>query len=437
MSIALIIVFMFGSMIALLITGRHIFIIVGSIGTIAALALWGTGGINMPFHSTYSYMHWYPILAIPGFVLMGQLLARSGMAEKLFAAIYLWIGHIRGGLGIGTVMLCSIVAAMSGTNVAATVTSATVAMPEMLKRKYDKVMVTGLIQAAGCLGFLIPPSIIFILYGMIAQVSVAELFIAGIGAGILIASLYVAYILIRCRLNPALGPAIPKEQRVSTREKFLALRAGILPILLIIGVLGLFFAGITTLMECSAVGAIGAIMIAASQKRLNMRLIKESLEETAKITSMFIWIFVGALLFSAVFDGLGAIHGVEALLSMMPGGRWGTLILMQLSFLGMGTVMDDTAMLLIVAPLYIPILKSLGFDLVWFGVLYTVNVEMAFLTPPFGYSLFIMKAIAPKEITIGDIYRSVLPFVGVIAIGLALLMAFPQIAMWLPNKMFP
>lgn len=436
MSIELVIIFMFGSMIALLMTGRQIFIILGGVGTIAALALWGTAGYNMPFHQTYAYMHWYPIMAVPGFVVLGQVLARSGVSEKLFRAIYLWMGHLRGGLGVGTVMLCAMIAAMSGTNVAATVTSATVALPEMLKYRYDKIMVTGLIQAAGCLGFIIPPSVIFILYGMIARVSVAELFAAGIGTGILLASLFIVYILIRCRLNPSLGPALPAEEQVSWGEKFRALGAGISPIILIFIVLGLFFMGVTTLMECSAVGAVGAIVIAAINRRLSWQLIRETLEETMKICSLFIWIFAAALLFSAVFDGLGAIHAVENLLTIMPGGRWGILIAMQLSFIGMGTVLDDTAMLLIVAPLYIPLVKSLGFDPVWYGVLYTVNCQMAFLTPPFGYSLFLMKAIAPKEITIGDIYRSAMPFVGVIAIGLALLMAFPQIAMWAPNMMY-
>ncbi|MFC1938668.1 TRAP transporter large permease subunit [Chloroflexota bacterium] len=441
MSIELIVILMFGSMLGFLLTGRQIFAIIGGVGTIATLALWGTGGSNMPFFSAYMFMKWFTILSIPPFIFMGILLARSGIAEKLFQALYLWIGGIKGGLAVADVGLSCLVAAMSGTNIASEVTSTSISLPAMLKRKYDKTIVIGTVLAGGGLGFLIPPSVVLILYGVIAQVSIGHLWVAAILPGLLLAVLFVTYILTRCRLQPHLGPALPPEDQVGWGEKFKALGAGIAPIVLIFVVLGLLFMGVTSLIECSTVGAIGAIVCTAINRRLSWKLISEVLDQTLHVSVMMMWIFAAALLFSAVFDGLGAIHAVENLLGMAGGGRWGTLIMMQLSFFLMGMVMDDTAMLLIVAPLYVPLVVKMGFSPVWFGVLYVLNCQMAFITPPFGYNLFIMKSLIPtvapdSGITIVDIYRSAIPFVIIQIICLALVMLFPQIALYLPSLFF-
>jgi tripartite ATP-independent transporter DctM subunit len=451
MNITLITILMFSSMILLLMTGRQIFIIIGGVATIAALALWGHGGEMMPFMSCYSYLHWYPLLSIPPFVCMGLTLSRSGVADKLFQSIYFWMGRLNGGLGIGTIIMCSLVAAMSGTNIAATVTASTIALPSMIKRKYDKLLLTGAVQAGGALGFLIPPSVVFILYGMIAKVSIGHLWIAGILPGILLSFMFILYIGIRCHFQPHLGPAIPVEEQVSLREKFRALGAGIPPVILIFVVLGLLFMGVTTLVECASIGATGAMVCAAINRRLTWSMFRAVMDETLKITSMVLWIFVAAMLFGAVFDGLGALHAVEGILYAISGGNpWMILIVMQLSFFVMGMVLDDTAMLLIVAPLYIPLIDHLGFSLVWFGVLYVVNCQMAFLTPPFGYNLFLVKGLVPivekqltdegveikSPITMLDIYKSVVPFVGIQALCLIIIMIFPQIALWLPSIFF-
>jgi len=438
-SIELITILMFTSMILLLLTGRQIFAIVGAVGAISALALWGTGGERMPFIGVYCFMKWYPMVAIPPFVFMGILLSKSGVADRLFQALYLWIGHIKGGLAMADVGLSCAVAAMSGLNVASTVTSTTISLPQMLKRKYDKLLAVGVVLAGGGLGFLIPPSIIFIIYGMIARVSIGHLWLAGVFPGILLASMYLAYIAIRCRFQPHLGPPIPPEEQVGWGEKFRALRAGIAPVILIFVVLGLLFMGVTSLIECSAMGAIGALVCAAINRRLTWKVITETADETLKVTSMFLWIVAAAFMFSAVFDGLGAIHAIEPILYMVGGGRWGIMVMMMASFVLMGMVLDDTAMLLIVAPLYVPIIVNLGFSPVWFGVLYVVNCQMAYMTPPFGYNLFIMKGLVPvvaPEVRMADLYRSVLPFIGIQAVCLGILMAFPQIALWLPNLVF-
>jgi tripartite ATP-independent transporter DctM subunit len=432
---------MFGSMIALLMTGRQVLFIIGSIAAVSTIALWGVGGADMVYFSTYQFMDWYLLVAFPMYIFMGFTLSRSGVGEKLYNAIYLWMGGLKGGLGIGTVGLCALIACMSGANVAATVTAATIALPEMLKRKYDKVMTTGLIQASGALGFLIPPSLVMIIYGLIARVSIGHLWVAGIMPGILLASLYMTYIGVRCRLQPNLGPPIPPEERVGWGPKFRALGAGIGPVFLIFGVLGLLFLGVTSLVESSAIGACGALALAAINRRLSWAMMKGIVDEVARITSLILFIFLAAMLFGAVYNGLGAAHAVENIFNMIGLGKWGTMILMMLSWYAMGTVMDDTALLVIVAPLYIPIVLKMGFSLVWFGVLYIINMQSAFITPPFGYNLFIMKGILPSVapnsgITLTDLYRSAIPFVIVQVCCMALVMAFPQLALWLVGVVF-
>jgi len=327
---------------------------------------------------------------------------------------------------------------MSGTNIAATVTATTVALPPMIKHKYDKKFIVGLILAGGSLGFLIPPSVVFIFYGVIAKVSIAYLWIAGIGAGILLMLLYILYIIIMTRKNPEIAPPIPIDEleSITFKDKLVALSGALPAIILILAVLGSLFMGIITLVECSAFGATGALICAAINKKLNKKMLDEALEKCLKTTTMVMWILTAAFLFSTIFDAVGAIKGVNYLLSLAGGNKWITLIIMQISFIFLGMILDDTAMLIIVAPVYIPIVLKLGFDLRWFGVLYVINCQMAFITPPFGYNLFLMKGIAPKDISTEMIYRSVIPFVVIQLIALALVMAFPQIVMYLPRLIF-
>ena len=441
MNIVLVTITMFLSMTLLLLTGRQVFVIIGAVGTIAALALWGGTSEILPFTGGLFFMKWYPIVAVPGFIFMGLMLSRSGVADKLYQAVYLFMGPVKGGLAMADIGFSCVIAAMSGTQAASLVTSTTIALPQMLKRKYDKRLVLGEVLAGGSLGFLIPPSVILILYGLIAKVSIGHLWVAAFLPGALLAGMFITYIGVRCHFQPHLGPALPPEERVGWGAKFRALRAGLAPIFLVFAVLGLLFMGVTTITECAAIGAVGAIVIAAVNRTLSWKMLRVILDETLQTTAMVMWIFTAAILFGAVFDGLGAIHAVEPLLAMAPGGRWGTMIVMQLTFLGLGTVLDDTALLLIVAPLYIPLVAKLGFSLVWYGILYVVNMQAAFMTPPFGYSLFMMKGLLPvalpdSGITMGDIYKSILPFVAIQVVCIGILMVFPQIALWLPSLVF-
>jgi tripartite ATP-independent transporter DctM subunit len=438
MSFDLIAPLMFGSLLLLLLTGQRVFGAIGFVATIFALLLWGDRGFEMPFNAASGLMNWYPMLTLPMFVYMGYMLSESGLAKDLYRMFHVWSGNLRGGLAIGTIGLMVLISAMNGLSVAGMAIGASIALPEMLRRGYDKIMITGVIQAGSSLGILIPPSVVLVLYGLIARVPVGELWLAGLVPGLMMATVFIVYIAVRCWIQPSLGPPLPEDERnIPLIEKLTLLRAGVLPVALFALMIGLFVTGTTSLVESSAVGAVAATAAAAISGRLTRGVLDRTLRQTLNISCMFLWIILAALCFGAVFDGLGAVKTLEVFflqdLALSP---WAILIMMQLTYIILGMFLDDTAMLVIVAPLFIPLVKALGFDLVWYGVLYTITCQIAYITPPFGYNLFLMRAMAPKEITIVDIYRSVVPFVGLMAISLVLIMAFPDIALWLPSLVY-
>ena len=435
MSYELIALLMFSSMLLLLLTGQRVFGAIGFVATAFALMLWGDGGFEMPFNASFVLLNWYPLVTLPMFIYMGYMLAESGIAEDLYRMFHVWAGPVRGGLAIGTIGLMIVISAMNGLSVAGMAIGATIALPELLRRGYDKVMVTGVVQAGSTLGILIPPSVVLVLYGMIARQPIGQLWLAGVFPGLLLAGLFIAYILIRCFVQPKLGPALPPEERqMSWTEKLRLLGAGIIPLAIFLSMTGLFLMGVTSLVESSAVGAGAATIAALLKGRLTAQVIEDTIRKTLGVSCMFLWIIMAALCFGAVFDGLGAIQAIRFLFLDQWGlGPWEIIIIMQLSYLIMGMFLDDTAMLVIVAPLYVPLVISLGFDPIWYGVLYTITRQIAYMTPPFGYNLFLMRAMAPEEVTLQDIYRSIIPFVLVMVVGLAIIMAFPQIALWLPQ----
>jgi len=436
MSYEAIAILMFSSMMLLLLTGQRVFGAIGFVAVAAAFFLWGDGGSEMGFSAAMKLMKWYPLLTLPLFIYMGYMLSESRIADDLYRMFHVWSGPVPGGLAIGTIGLMVVISAMNGLSVAGMAIGATIALPELLRRGYDKVMVTGVIQAGSSLGILVPPSVVLVLYGMIARQPVGQLWLAGVLPGLLMASLFVIYIAVRCKIQPSLGPVLPPEERqVSWGEKFRLLRAGIVPLFIFFSMTGLFLLGFTNLTESSAVGALAATVAAFAKGRITAQVMEETIRKTLSVSCMFMWIILAALAFGAVFDGLGAVKALESFfLEKMELTPWEVLIMMQLSYILMGMFLDDTAMLVIVAPLYVPLIGSLGFDLVWYGVLYTITCQIAYMTPPFGYNLFLMRAMAPPEITLGDIYRSIVPFVLVMCTGLALVIAFPEIALWLPQQ---
>ncbi|KJS43268.1 MAG: C4-dicarboxylate ABC transporter [Roseovarius sp. BRH_c41] len=431
-------ILMFSSMMLMLLTGQRVFGAIGFVGAAAAMLLWGVGGVDVPFASAMKLMKWYPLLTLPMFIFMGYVLSESKIADDLYKMFHVWMGPVRGGLAIGTIGLMVLISAMNGLSVAGMAIGATIALPELLRRGYDKIMVTGVIQAGSSLGILVPPSVVLVLYAMIARQPVGQLWLAGVLPGLMMATMFIIYIYVRCRIQPELGPVLPEDERnVPLAEKLRLLRAGLLPLVIFAAMMFPFVKGWTSLVESSAIGAMAAFVAAVLKRRMTREVFETSVRNTLAISCMFMWIILAALGFGAVFDGLGAVKAIEYLfteqLNLSP---WMILILMQLSFILMGTFLDDTAMLVIVAPLYVPLVGALGFDLIWYGVLYTITTQIAYMTPPFGYNLFLMRAMAPPEISLRDIYRSIVPFVGVMVLALVLVMAFPQIALWLPEYVY-
>lgn len=438
MSYEMIALLMFASMMVLLLSGQRVFGAIGFVAVASALLLWGDGGAEMAFNSAMKVMKWYPLLTLPLFIFMGYILSESRIADDLYKMFHVWMGPVRGGLAIGTIILMVVISAMNGLSVAGMAIGATIALPELLRRGYDKVMVTGVIQAGSSLGILVPPSVVLVLYGMIARQPVGQLWLAGVFPGLMMAGMFIIYIAVRCYFQPELGPPLSKEERnIPFKEKLALLRAGVLPLLIFVSMTGLFLMGITSLVESSAVGATAALVAALVKGRLNAKVLETTLRKTLEVTCMFMWIILAALCFGAVFDGLGAVKAIEHLFVGEFGlSPWEILILMQLSYIIMGMFLDDTAMLVIVAPLYVPLVGALGFDLIWYGVLYTITCQIAYMTPPFGYNLFLMRAMAPPEITLVDIYKSIIPFVIIMAVALSIVMVFPQVALWLPETIY-
>jgi len=435
MSIEVITLLLFGALILFLALGLPLAFVLGGVGVVGCYFLWGSKGLFVVAAQAYGAMGKFSLLAIPLFIFMAMILERAGVADDLYTMMHRWMGPVRGGLAIGTVLICAIFAAMSGISATATVSMGLIALPAMLKRKYDKIIALGCISGGGALGILIPPSVPMILYATLTGESIGGLFAGGVLPGLLLTLIFILYIGIRCFFQPALGPALPKEERATWEEKFASLRAVVLPIMIIVMVLGSIYAGVCTATEAATLGVLGAFISAAVYRRLNWQMFKESCFRTASLTAMIIWILIGAYCFTSVYTGTGAHELMEHLLLSIPGGRYAILFTMQVVFFILGCILDPAGIIMICTPVFVPVIKSLGFDPLWFGVLFIMNMEMGYLTPPFGFNLFYMKAIAPPGVTMSDIYRSIVPFVALQGIGLIIVIIFPEIALWLPKQM--
>lgn len=427
---------MFGAMLVLLALGAPLTWALLSVGTTFAYFLWGPGGLNLLAVSSFAAMDNFLLVALPMFIFMGLVLQKSGITDALFEMISKIMGGVPGGLGVGTVIICALIAAMAGVSGAATVSLGVIALPAMLQRGYDKKLVTGTIMAGGALGFLIPPSVLMILYAFLAKESVGKLFAAGIGPGLLLAAIYMSYVFIRGAINPKLAPPIPVEDRVDFVGKLKSLKALILPGTLIGTVLSFIILGVTSPSEASAVGAAGAVVCAAIYRTLTWEMLKHALFDTTKLMGMLIWITLAAVFFSKVYLGLGAGMILEEFIEDFDLSPHMVIFAMLACYFLLGMFLDDFAIVFITVPLFVPIVESLGFDTVWFAVLFIISMQTAYLTPPFGYNLFYMRAVAPPEITIYDLYKAAIPFIFLQILGLVLVIIFPQIALWLPELLF-
>ena len=434
MDVTVFTIVIFLSMLIALATGLPVSFSLGGIAVIFSFFIWGgLSGVYSMACTAFGEMTSFIIVAVPCFILMGNILETSGLGDSLYEAVYRWMGSIKGGLAIGTVIICAIFAAMAGVSSVATVTMGLISLPAMLERNYSRDIVLGSISAGGSLGILIPPSVIMILYGVLTEESIGKLFAGGLIPGVMLAGMFCVYIYIRCLFQPQLGPSI--EEKHTWREKIISLKSVILPALLILMVLGTIYRGMATPTEASALGAFGSLMIVVIQRKCTFTNMKRAFLRTAYLTSMLLLIMVGAIAFSHVIAVARVSDLITSIFLGLEINRWLILAGMQLVFFILGFFLDPVGIMMICTPIFIPIITNLGFDTVWFGVLFTVNMEMAYITPPFGFNLFIMKGIVPSNITMSHIYKSIIPFVIIEGFCIGLLMIFPQLVLWLPNKL--
>lgn len=425
------------AMIAGLVSGLPITFVLGFIGVVFTFFLWGPGAMSViPTLIFGKAMMSFGLLSVPLFVLMGFILQYSGIADKLFNAFYVWSGRIGGGLAVAAIIVCTLFAAMTGIGGAGTITMGLIALPAMLARNYNPKLALGGIGAGGALGILIPPSITMIIYGMICQVSVGRLFAGGIVPGLLLALLFVTYTLILCKLKPEYGPGMAEEEVLSLKEKLKATQAVIAPLLLICAVLGSIFSGIATPTEGAAIGAAGSFILMVLSGGLTWEKFRDISKGTLKLSGMVMWIVLGAYCFSTIYVALGATQFVSSLIQDLPFGYWGVFIIIQVIFFCLGMLLDPSAIVMITAPILTPIVAAMGYDPVWFGIVFIMNMQCAYISPPFGYNLFYLKSIAPAGIGIKEIYVAVIPFILMQLLGLVVVSVFPQIALWLPEVIY-
>ena len=379
----------------------------------------------------------YVLAAVPLFIFMGTLLERSGIAGKLFDAISLWTGRLKGGLAIATVLMCTIIAACTGIIGASEVMVGVMVIPVMLKRNYQHALICGTICAGGSLGTLIPPSVVTVVYGPAAGLSVGRLLIASILPGLLLSSLYIIYIAVRSHINPSLAPAIPPDELNIPLTKKLSITATALvpPVLLIFAVMGSIILGLAAPTEAAALGAFGSMLLIAAYRQLTMKALKETAIQTLKISSMMMMILAGGYMFSGVFLGMGGGEVTEKILMGLPFGRNGILVLFLLIAFVSGFVLDWASILLIFIPIFSPIIDKLGFNSIWFGILFIMMIQTSYLSPPMAPAIFYLKSIVPPEVTMQEMFHGVIPYLIIQLTGIALLALFPQIALWLPSKL--
>ncbi|MBU4566952.1 MAG: TRAP transporter large permease subunit [Desulfarculus sp.] len=423
----------FSSLVVLLAIGIPIAFAMLAIAAVGIILTWGPQGLLVLFNTAYAEGTSYLLLAVPLFIFMANILKFSGLADKLYEVVYRWMGGLRGGLAMGTVVICAIFAAMAGISSVATISMGLIALPSMLQRNYNKVMAVGCINAGGALGILIPPSILMILYGNMAEVSIGRLFAGGMLPGILLAAIFVLYIGIRCFFQKDLGPAV--TEKYNWRDKFRTLKGVVLPVSLVVLVLGVIYTGVATPTEAAGVGAGGAVLTALIHRQLTWARMWQALKDTLSLTVMVFWIIIGAVSFTTFLAYAGIQDMLQEAIMGMEINRWIILIAIQLVFFVLGMFLDPAGIILLTTPIFVPIINQLGFDPLWFGVLFIINMEMAYITPPFGFNLFILKSVVPPQITMADIYRSVGPFVLLQALCLAMVMLWPEIATWLPSIM--
>ena len=447
--IATLSIVMFGSLLVLLALGLPLVFVTGSLGVVFIYLVGDALMLNIIPSRIFPLMTNYQLSAIPLFIFMASMLERAGLIDEMFDVIYKWLGGFSGGLAAATIVASTILAAMVGVIGAAVVTMGLIALPAMLKRNYDPQIALGSIMAGGTLGILIPPSILAIIYAVVAQESVGELYLGSVIPGLMLSGLYILYVSVRSALNPRLGPPLPAAERVSFAQKLVLLRRMLAPVILIALVLGVIFSGAATPVEAAAIGSFGAMVVAALHGRLSWVNVRDAAISTMRASAMVLWIIFGATIFVGFYILQGGQTFVSDLILGTGLSPYGVLILMMILLVFLGMFLDWVGILLLAVPIFIPIIQVLEFNGVlglpgveegrvalWFGVLYLVNMQMSFLSPPFGYALFYMRGVAPKEISTATIFRASLPFLALQVTGLTVCVLFPEVVLWLPRLVY-
>jgi len=425
---------MLATAVALLLLGYPVAFTLGSVALLFGGVLLGLDFFALLPLRIWGIMTNFTLLAVPLFVFMGIVLEKSGLAEELLETMSRLFGQLRGGMGVSIVLVGALLAATTGVVGATVVTMAVIALPVMLRHGYKPELATGAIAASGTLGQIVPPSIVLILLGDIVGVPVGKLFMAAVTPGLILITLFILYILLVAKWRPEVAPALPAKADDGPLLPQV-IKSLLPPLALMFAVLGSIFFGVASPTESAALGALGAMLLAAGHRRLTLKNLRDAMRSTTRMTSMVFLILIGATAFGLAFRGLGGDDLVHELMTGLPGGQWGFLLMSMLIIFILGFFLDFIEISFIVVPILAPIAIYLGVDPLWFAVLIALNLQTSFLTPPFGFSLFYLKAAAPPEVRMQQIYRGILPFVTIQLAALTMVALFPQIALWLPELM--
>lgn len=436
MSVDVLTILLFLALVSALVVGVPIAFATGAVAVVFGVWLFDVNTLNLIVSRVFTLMGNQILVSVPLFILMAMVLEKAGIAEDIFKAAYIWSGRIRGGLAVAVIISCALMAAMVGVIGAEIVTMGVVALPAMLKRGYSKSLALGSICAGGGLATLIPPSVVLIMYALTTGTSIGQLYMAGIFPGLMLAGLYIIYVVAISYLKPEIAPSAPLEELdIPLLEKLGYVKKLILPGAVAFSVLGSLYMGIATPTEAAGVGVAGAVIAAAVNRRLSWSNISAAIVETTKVTCMLYWLFFGASALIGIYTIAGGTQYLKDLIAGLPIGKWGILVVVNVIWIVLGAIIDWIGILLLTAPIFVPVLVALGFDPIWIGVLFCMNMQISYISPPFGPAAFYLKGASPPGITMGDIFRSVWPFIGIQFLALLLLSVFPSIALWLPQTM--
>jgi tripartite ATP-independent transporter DctM subunit len=420
----------------IIVLGMPIAFATGLIAVIFCVVFRDIDALSIITFRTYGFINSYVLLSVPMFLLMAAILDKSGVAHDLYDALKIWAGGLPGGVAVMTLIAASVMAAMTGIIGGEIILLGLVALPQMLRLGYDPKLAIGVVCAGGSLGVMIPPSLVLVMYGLTTSTSIGDLFLASTVPGLMLAGIYIVYTLVRCALNPKLGPPAPPEIRdIPTLQKFAAMKKVLLPLLVIFSVLGSIYGGLASVSEAAALGVGGVVVAAALRRTLNWAMLRESMFTTMSTCGMLIWLTIGANAMVGVYNLLGGLAYMKSIMTGLPFDPIVVILIMMGILLVLGCFMDWFSIMLLTMPIFAPTVTALGYDLIWFGVLFNMNMQVGYLSPPFGQAAFYLKSVAPPEITLDLIFKAMLPFIALQIVGLAIVLFFPDVALWLPSLM--